>query len=41
MTLDDYTRNVRGINNGSDFSPEFLVSFAGDRYRLTTEICLE
>ena len=25
MTLDDYKRNLRGVNDGSDFSPEFLV----------------
>ncbi|KAK2467063.1 hypothetical protein APHAL10511_001321 [Amanita phalloides] len=24
MTIEDYTRNLRGVNNGSDFSPEFL-----------------
>ncbi len=26
MTLEDYTRNLKGVNEGSDFSPEFLVS---------------
>jgi brefeldin A-resistance guanine nucleotide exchange factor 1 len=25
MTIDDYKRNLRGVNDGSDFSPEFLV----------------
>lgn len=25
MTLDDYSRNVRGINDGESFSPEFVV----------------
>lgn len=25
MTIDDYKRNLRGVNNGSDFSAEFLV----------------
>ncbi|KIL69583.1 hypothetical protein M378DRAFT_190012 [Amanita muscaria Koide BX008] len=24
MTIEDYKRNLRGVNNGSDFSPEFL-----------------
>ncbi|KAF8201586.1 Sec7-like domain is implicated in guanine nucleotide exchange function [Pholiota molesta] len=24
MTIDDYKRNLRGVNDGSDFSPEFL-----------------
>ncbi|KAJ7197212.1 hypothetical protein GGX14DRAFT_471834 [Mycena pura] len=24
MTIEDYQRNLRGVNNGSDFSPEFL-----------------
>ncbi|KAI0807169.1 Sec7-domain-containing protein [Fomes fomentarius] len=24
MTLEDYTRNLKGVNEGSDFSPEFL-----------------
>lgn len=26
MTIDDYKRNLRGVNDGSDFSPEFLVN---------------
>jgi Sec7-like guanine-nucleotide exchange factor len=25
MTIEDYTRNLRGVNDGVDFSPEFLV----------------
>ena len=25
MTLEDYSRNVRGINDGESFSPEFVV----------------
>ena len=25
MTIDDYKRNLRGVNDGCDFSPEFLV----------------
>ena len=29
MTLEDYSRNVRGINDGESFSPEFVV-----RYRI-------
>ncbi|KAJ7871479.1 hypothetical protein B0H14DRAFT_2724284 [Mycena olivaceomarginata] len=24
MTIEDYTRNLRGVNNNTDFSPEFL-----------------
>ncbi|KAF8630385.1 hypothetical protein AX15_002943 [Amanita polypyramis BW_CC] len=24
MTIEDYTRNLRGVNSGTDFSPEFL-----------------
>lgn len=27
MTIEDYMRNLRGVNDGSDFSPEFLVRF--------------
>lgn len=26
MKLDDYRRNLRGVNDGQDFSPEYLVS---------------
>ena len=26
MTLEDYQKNLRGQNDGSDFSTEFLVS---------------
>jgi Sec7-like guanine-nucleotide exchange factor len=25
MTIEDYQRNLRGVNDGSDFSPEYLV----------------
>jgi len=25
MSIDDYKRNLRGVNDGSDFSAEFLV----------------
>jgi Sec7-like guanine-nucleotide exchange factor len=28
MTLEDYSRNVRGINDGESFSPEFVVRFS-------------
>lgn len=24
MTIDDYKRNLRGVNGGNDFSPEYL-----------------
>ena len=27
MTVEDYQRNLRGVNEGTDFSPEYLVSF--------------
>ena len=27
MTIEDYQRNLRGVNGGDNFSPEFLVSF--------------
>ena len=26
MTIEDYQKNLRGVNDGQDFSPEFLVS---------------
>ncbi|KAH9946245.1 Sec7-domain-containing protein [Epithele typhae] len=26
MTLEDYTRNLKGVNEGTDFSPEFLYN---------------
>lgn len=25
MTIEDYQKNLRGVNDGVDFSPEFLV----------------
>ena len=25
MTIEDYQKNLRGVNGGTDFSPEFLV----------------
>lgn len=25
MTIEDYQKNLRGVNNGADFSSEFLV----------------
>ena len=27
MTIEDYTRNLKGVNDGGDFSFEFLVGF--------------
>lgn len=27
MTIEDYQRNLRGVNGGDNFSSEFLVSF--------------
>ena len=37
MTIEDYKKNLRGVNNDSDFSPEFLVrpTKALSTYRLT------
>jgi Sec7-like guanine-nucleotide exchange factor len=29
MTIEDYQKNLRGVNDGTDFSPEFLVSHYG------------
>lgn len=26
MTIDDYKKNLRGVNEGQDFPPEYLVS---------------
>jgi brefeldin A-resistance guanine nucleotide exchange factor 1 len=26
MTIDDYKRNLRGVNDGKDFNPEYLAS---------------
>lgn len=37
MTIDDYKRNLRGVNDGSDFSAEFLVR--GDLFPLETYSC--
>lgn len=25
MSIEAYTRNLRGVNNGGDFDPEYLV----------------
>jgi golgi-specific brefeldin A-resistance guanine nucleotide exchange factor 1 len=25
MSIDDYRKNLKGVNDGSDFAPEFLV----------------
>src|SRR5882757_10994967 len=27
MTIEEYRRNLRGVNDKADFSPEYLVSF--------------
>jgi brefeldin A-resistance guanine nucleotide exchange factor 1 len=27
MTIEDYQKNLRGVNDRTDFSPEFLVSY--------------
>ena len=29
MTIEDYMRNLRGVNDGSDFSTEYLVCDRG------------
>ena len=28
MTIEDYTKNLRGVNAGKDFPPEYLVSIS-------------
>lgn len=38
MTFEDYQRNVRGVNDGSNFSVEYLVRI--DRRTLTLYILL-
>jgi hypothetical protein len=30
MTIEDYQRNLRGVNDGSDFSSEYLVRDASE-----------
>ena len=32
MTLEDYSRNVQGINDGESFSPEFVVRSPNVRF---------
>jgi brefeldin A-resistance guanine nucleotide exchange factor 1 len=32
MALEDYKRNLRGVNDGEDFSPEYLVSSSRVRW---------
>lgn len=36
MTIDDYRRNLRGVNDGADFSPEYLVAhvFLDDKAKI-------
>lgn len=29
MTLEDYMRNLKGVNDGSDFAMDYLVSGVG------------
>ena len=31
MTVEDYMRNLRGVNDGQDFAPAYLVSCAAAR----------
>lgn len=36
MTVEEYSRNLRGVNDKGDFSPEYLVStdyYSGRPYR--------
>lgn len=40
MTLEDYSRNVRGINDGENFSPEFVVRFLISRSSLHNTLYL-
>ena len=35
MTIEDYQRNLRGVNDGSNFSPEYLV-----RDRIASKVIL-
>lgn len=35
MSIEDYKRNLRGVNDGSDFSPEYLVCFRLGRLLVT------
>jgi brefeldin A-resistance guanine nucleotide exchange factor 1 len=33
MTIEEYRRNLRGVNNGANFSPEYLVRYyLGNHY---------
>jgi Sec7-like guanine-nucleotide exchange factor len=32
MTIEEYRRNLRGVNDGANFSPEYLVRFYVDSY---------
>jgi hypothetical protein len=37
MTFDDFKRNLRGVNDGTDFSAEFLVSYIHQWLLVLTE----
>jgi hypothetical protein len=39
MIIDDYRKNLRGVNEGVDFSPEFLVSFRPMSYNDCSLAC--
>ena len=38
MTIEDYSKNLRGVNDGKDFNPQYLVCrlILGSDSRLTT-----
>jgi hypothetical protein len=44
MTFEDYQRNLKGVNAGSDFDPDYLVSlnsfFLCQLLRLSIENCV-
>jgi len=41
MSFEEYQRNLRGVNDGSDFAPEFLVcNTSGLLYFVTLTVWL-
>ena len=40
MTIDDYKRNLRGVNGGQDFDPEYLVSLVILKARSSSNIAV-
>ena len=38
MTIEEYRRNLRGVNDGANFSPEYLVRFyRGNHYTFSED----